>query len=126
MGVFELGRTLRDPMAFRSVIDRLGRRQGVFTIAAAAAGEEAQEIEQLGHGVLSYTLLAAVRAVPSGPLEGKTLHPSNPRGLADVLDWFGFASGHVPRLAQRYLGKPQYVQTSGQGKSFLVLPASGQ
>lgn len=125
-GVFELGRTLRDPMAFRTVIDRLGRRQGVFTIAAAAAGEEAQEIEQLGHGVLSYTLLAALRAVPSGPLEGKTLHPGNPRGLADVLDWFGFASGHVPRLAQRYLGKPQYVQTSGQGKSFLVLPASEQ
>jgi len=124
--ILELGRTLRDPMAFRTFIDRLGQRRGVFTIAAAAAGEEAQEIERLGHGVLTYALLAALRAGPPGPLQGKALQPANPQGAADVLDWFSFASGHVPRLTRRFLGKEQYVQTSGQGKSFPVLPASGE
>jgi hypothetical protein len=121
--MLQSGRTLRDPVAFRSFIDRLGQRQGVFTIAAAAAGEEAQEIEELSHGALTYALLAALRAVPPGPLEGRALHPGNPRGLADVMDWFSFASGHVPHLTERFLGKEQAVQTSGQGRSFAVLPA---
>lgn len=121
--ILELGRTLRDPMAFRGVVERLGRRKGVFTIAATAAGKEAQEVGELKHGALTYALLAAMEAVPPGPLEGKTLRPGNPQGVADVLEWFSFASGHVPRLTRRYLGSEQFVQTSGQGTSFLVLPA---
>ncbi len=111
-------------MAFRGVVERLGRRKGVFTIAATAAGKEAQEVGELEHGALTYALLAGMGAVPPGPLEGKTLRPGNPQGVADVLEWFSFASGHVPRLTQRYLGSEQFVQTSGQGTSFLVLPAS--
>ncbi|NQT15325.1 MAG: hypothetical protein HQ582_21390, partial [Planctomycetes bacterium] len=118
------GRTLRDPMAFRGVVERLGRRKGGCTIAATAAGNEAQEGAELEHGALTYALLAALDAVPPGPLEGKTLRPGNPQGVADVLEWFSFASGHVPRLTRRYLGSEQFVQTSGQGASFFVLPVS--
>ena len=124
--VVQMGQGLRDPVAFRDLVDRLGRRQGVFSIAATAAGDEAQEMPELGHGVLTYTLLAALRAAPPGPLDEKYLHASNVRGQVDVLEWFSFASGHVPRLTQRYLGRPQYVQTSGQGQSFPVLPIGRQ
>ena len=42
---------------------------------------------------------------------------------SDVLEWFSYASGHVPRLTKQYLGQEQYVQTGGQGRSFPVLPA---
>lgn len=117
-----LGRRGRDPFAFRGAMDKLGQRQGLFTIAAAAAGEEAQEINELGHGVLTYALLSGMRAVPSGPLVGRTLQSSDPNGLADVLEWFSFASGQVPRLTKRYLGREQDVQVGGQGTSFPVLP----
>jgi WD40 repeat protein len=113
----------RDPFALRGAVERLSRSQGVFTIAAAAAGEEAQEVQELGHGVLTYALLAGLRAVEGGPLEGKEwIKPNNPERVADVLEWFSFASGQVPRLTRKYFGREQDVQSSGQGNSFPLLP----
>jgi len=124
-GALKISRQGEGPFGFRGAIEKLGQRQGVFTIAASAAGQEAQEIEQLGHGVLTFALLAGLRAVPpGGPLEGLAVGPSGPEGTVDVLDWFSFASGHVPRLTKRYLGQMQDVQTAGQGTSFSVLPAT--
>ena len=124
-GALGISRQGRDPFAFRGAIEKLGTSPGVFTIAASAAGEEAQEIGELGHGVLTYALLAGLRAVPpGGPLDNLAVQPAGPDGLADVLEWFSYASGHVPRLTKRYLGQEQDVQTSGHGTSFLVLPVN--
>jgi len=123
-GALKISRQGEGPFGFRGAIEKLGQRQGVFTIAASAAGQEAQEIEQLGHGVLTYALLAGLRAVPpGGPLEGLAVGPSDAKGTLDVLDWFSFASGHVPRLTERYLRRQQHVQTSAQGTSFSILSA---
>ena len=122
-GALGISRQGRDPFAFRGAIEKLGTSPGVFTIAASAAGEEAQEIGELGHGVLTYALLAGLRAVPpGGPLDNLAVQPAGPDARADVLEWFSYASGHVPRLTKRYLGQEQDVQTSGHGTSFLVLP----
>jgi len=120
-----LGRQGRGAFDFRGAIDKLGNQQGVFTVAAASAGEEAQEIEQLGHGALSYTLLAGLRAVAFGPLKDQGIEPNDPDGVASVLEWFSFAATHVPKLTERYLGQSQQIETSGQGTAFLFLPASG-
>jgi uncharacterized caspase-like protein len=121
-GAVGLARTARNPFAFRGEVERLTRQQGVFTIAATAAGDEAQEVRELGHGVLTYTLLAGLRAADREPVQGLSVEPSNPQRVADVLEWFSFASGQVPRLTRRYFGREQEVQTSGQGSSFPVLP----
>jgi hypothetical protein len=121
-GAVGLTRAGRNPFAFRGVIEKLGRSQGVFTLAAAAATEEAQEVKELGHGVLSYTLLAGLGAVQQGPLKEQVIRPDNPERVASVLEWFNFASGQVPRLSKRYLGREQDVQMSSQGQSFPVLP----
>jgi hypothetical protein len=121
-GAVGLARAGRNPFAFRGAIERLSRATGVFTIAAAASGEEAQEVPELGHGVLSYALLAGLNAVGGGPLADQPLRPGNPERVADVLEWFSFASGQVPRLTRRYFGREQDVQTAGQGSSFPVLP----
>ena len=87
------------------------------------AGIRSKEIEELEHGVLTYALLAAMRAAPpGGPLEGLAIQPTSPDGRVDVLEWFSYASGHVPRLTKRYLGQEQDVRTSGQGSSFSILP----
>ncbi len=118
----KMSRGGRDPFAFRGAVERLGRAQGVFTIAAAAAGEEAKEAKELGHGVLTYALLAGLRAVDGGPLTDQSVRPEGGEAVADVLGWFQFASGQVPRLTKKYFGREQDVQTSGQGTSFPVLP----
>jgi len=59
----------------------------VFTIAASAAAEEAKESKQLGHGLLTYALLAGLGAVKEGPLEGKRIEPSSPDQTVYVLEW---------------------------------------
>ena len=115
----------QDEVGLRGAIDRLGRERGVFTIAASAAGEEAQEIEQLKHGVLTYALLAGLDAVPFGPLQNQGIEPLDPEGVADVLEWFSFATTHVPQLTERYLGQRQEIETSGHGTAFLLLPSNG-
>jgi uncharacterized caspase-like protein len=122
-GALQLGQRGLDTFDFRGVIENLGQQRGVFTVAASSATAEAQEIGDLGHGVLTYALLAGMRAAPAeGPLEGLTIQPSNPDGTVDILEWFSYAAGHVPRLTKRYLGVEQNVQISGQGRSFAVLP----
>jgi WD40 repeat protein len=121
-GAAGLIRKGRNPFAFRGAIETLGRSQGAFTLAAAAASEEAQEVEELGHGVLSYALLAGMKAVDTGPLKDEAIHPGNPERVASVLEWFNFASGQVPRLTKKYFGREQDVQSGGQGNSFPLLP----
>ncbi len=121
-GALALASKGRSGFALRGAIERLSRTQGIFTIAAASASEEAKEAKQLGHGVLSYALLAGLKAVDGGPLDGQSIRPSNPEGVVDVLEWFTFASGQVPRLTEKLYGAAQDVQTSGQGSSFPVLP----
>lgn len=120
-GAMELAHDGADPFAFRGAIAELGKRQGVFVLAASAANEEAQEVDDLGHGVLTYALLAGLRAVPPGPLESRVLHPTDPTGAVDVLEWGSYASGQVPFLTKRYFGREQNIQMSGSGASFPLL-----
>jgi len=112
----------RSGFALRGAIERLSRTQGVFTIAAASATEEAKESKELGHGVLSYALLAGLKGVNRGPLDGKAVQPSGPERVVDVMEWFTFAAAQVPRLTEKLYGVSQDVQTSTQGNSFPVLP----
>jgi WD40 repeat protein len=111
----------RAAIGLRGAIERLGRATGVFAIAAAAPGQEAHEVAELGHGVLSYSLLAGLHDVQSGPLRDQPI-ASAPDHIADALTWFAFASTQVPQLTRRYFGTEQDVQTTTQGMSFPVLP----
>jgi hypothetical protein len=111
----------RSGVGFRKAIERQARTQGIFTIAAAAATAEAQESAKLGHGVLSYALLAGLKAVDRGPLEGQAAQPGS-EGVVDVLEWFNFAAGRVPRLTEQLYGAAQDVQLGAQGVSFPILP----
>jgi hypothetical protein len=121
-GALALAMKARSGFALRGAIERLARSQGVFTIAAASATEEAQESSELGHGVLSYALLAALRGVNSGPLESKHVQPGSSDRVVDIMEWFTFAAGQVPRLTEMYYGAAQDVQTSTQGQNFPLLP----
>lgn len=112
----------RSGFAFRGAIERLARASGVFTIAASSATEEAQESKELRHGVLTYALLAGLKAVDTGPLADKHAQPSGSDRVVDTLEWLNFAAGHVPRITERLYGSPQDVQIGVLGQSFPVLP----
>ena len=99
----------RSGVSFRKAIERQARTQGIFTIAAASATAEAQESAKLGHGVLSYALLAGLKAVDGGPLEGQPA-PAGADGVVDVMEWFNYAAGRVPRLMETLYGSAQDVQ----------------
>lgn len=109
-------------LKLRGAIERLARSQGRFTIAAAAATEEAQESRELGHGVLSYSLLACFKAVDRGPLVGKPIAPSTPDGVIGIMQWFTYAAEEVPRLTEKIYGTPQDVQFRNDGANFPLLP----
>jgi uncharacterized caspase-like protein len=112
----------RNPDAFRGEIERLYHAHGIPILAAAAATEEAQEPEVLKHGVLTYALLAGLRAVDAGPLERVWVQTPNPSQVVDVSEWFSFAAGHVRQLTRQYCGSEQNVQIGGRSESFPVLP----
>jgi WD40 repeat protein len=121
-GALGLGKTARTPFALRGAVERLARNQGVHAIAAAAANDEAQEVKELGHGLLTYALLAGLKAADRGPLAEDWVRPSSAEGVVDVLEWFTFAAGRVPRLSKKYFGREQEVEQRSEGRSFPVLP----
>lgn len=117
-----LGRRGRNPFAFRGAIERLSHSQGVFILAAAGKGEEAAEVTEYGHGLLTYSLLAALKAVDRGPLKDQWLRPTGDEPVVGVLEWFSYATIHVPQIARNQFGLTQEVQMSGEGASFPLLP----
>ena len=120
-GTIRISRTARSPFAFRGALERLSRSQGIFTLAATSATDEAQEVPDLGHGVLTYALLAAMGAVDQGPLRTQPLKRSEEH-VVQVRDWFSFAQDKVPRLTSLYFGEEQFVGFSGSGSDFPILP----
>jgi hypothetical protein len=114
----------RNPFAFRGAMERFSRAQGVYSLAATPADELAAESKELGHSILTYALLAGLQAVESGPLKGQTLKAGDGGGV-DVLAWFRYARRQVPGLYERYVGRPQQVELSGEdqpGFPLLTLP----
>ncbi|MCA9005528.1 MAG: hypothetical protein KDA70_09675, partial [Planctomycetaceae bacterium] len=119
-GALAINRTARDPFAFRGALVRLSRAQGHYVIGASAASQQAQETSQLKHGLLTYTLLAGMKAVNEGPLVGQTVNASDK--VVKVRDWFGYAQDKVPLLTKLYFGEEQFIEFTGRGESFPVLP----
>ena len=72
--------------------------------------------------MLTYALLAGLGAVDQGPLAGKHVQPNGPDRVVDVMEWFTFAAGQVPRLTEKLFGAAQDVQTSTLGSDFPLLP----
>lgn len=114
--------TGRDPFAFRGAIETLKRSNGAHTLAAAASGQEAKEVDELGHGVLTYALLAGVGAASGGPLADRPILPGDPSNVVSVLEWFSYAAGHVPRLTEKYFQAQQQVSLNSAEQVFPLIP----
>lgn len=111
----------RNPFAFARAIRTLSRTQGIHTIAAAAASEDTIEINELKHGVLTYSLLSGLQALDSSDSSAD----GNKDGIVTVLEWFSHAAEEVPKLTEKFLGTAQDIQIDNHHESFPVLPVKG-
>ena len=109
----------RNPLEFQRAFETFRRSTGSHVIAAATASQDAEEIRDLGHGALTYALLAGLGAVDKGPL--KTQAASTKNGLVQVRDWLSFAQDMVPALTKLYYGREQLVDVFAEGRSFPIL-----
>jgi WD40 repeat protein len=103
-----------NPFAFRGAIERFHRAQGVYCLAGSAESEKAWECEPLGHGVLTYTLLAGLNAVEKGDLKGTVIPTAAGDHRVNVLDWLQFARRNVSPLYERYASRRQHVELRGE------------
>jgi len=94
-------------------------------IGASAATEQARELADLGHGILTYSLLAGLGAVEGGPLRERPIRPQDSDQVVDVMEWFSYAASHVPRLTREYFAAAQNAQMWNQQETFPVLPLVG-
>jgi hypothetical protein len=120
-GVITASRFARDPFALQKTLEQMSRSSGSFIVAATAAGDEALDIQDLGHGALSYALLAGLGAVDRGPLKDRSVQPKD-RNLVTVRDWFGFAQDEVPSLTRSYHRREQFVYFLPGQTNFPILP----
>ena len=100
-GAFSLNHAARSPFAFQKALEQMGPHQGSFIIAATAAKAEAQEVPELGHGVLTYALLAGLGATDSGPFAGKPC-------IRPTAAWWASAIGS-PLPKTRFPHWPSYT-----------------
>jgi WD40 repeat protein len=106
--------------AVRGSVQRLGWKYGLLTVAGAASSQAAMESDQLGHGVLSYALLAALNAVDGGPLAGNPIELTTAQ-VVETADWVKYARSRVPPLTKTIFGREQEVQYNQEGRSFPIL-----
>jgi streptogramin lyase len=102
----------------RGAVERLARSYGVHLLAATGYTSKAVEFPELGHGALTYALLAAA-GIDRGPLKDRPV--DSPVGEVEVMDWFHFAADHAGTLLEKLTGSPQGVQSSSQAKAFPIL-----
>jgi WD40 repeat protein len=88
-------------------IDRLKDRTGFFVLMGSAADAVSYEATQFGQGLLTYSLLKAMK--------GASLRDGT---FADVMTLFGYAADEVPELARNVGGIQRPLVASPRGSSF--------
>jgi hypothetical protein len=91
---------------------KLARSSGTFLIAASTADQYAVEVPELGHGVLTYALLAGLGQgkKPAAPL--------NTQGEVTVNSLLRYLTDEVPRLSEKYHGFRQEIVQFSTGQDF--------
>jgi hypothetical protein len=92
----------RAPAAERAALEMLVRAEGLFIIAASTRQQEAIEVPELGHGILTYALLSGLGAIGDATLPAViTMH-----------QLLSYVSQKVPELATRFARTTRQVPVS--------------
>ncbi|MFC2112840.1 caspase domain-containing protein, partial [Bacteroidota bacterium] len=91
---------------------QLSRSSGVHVMAAAGSEQYATEVESLGHGLFTYTLLEAI----DGGADGA------PRdGNVTIYELKAYINDQLPELSQAYKGSTQWPYTFSIGHDFPLI-----
>lgn len=94
----------------RKNLSRLARTYGIHVMAAAAKGQFALELEELGHGAFTYTLLEG--------LDGKADLSGD--GIISVRELMGYVEGRLPGLSEEKSGESQFPVIDSKGQDFPI------
>jgi uncharacterized caspase-like protein len=98
--------------AEEKAVKMLARSYGVYLIAASTRQQEAYEVPELGHGVLTYALLNGLGE------KGEPQAPMVSEGIVTVGSLIEYVYAQVPELTEKYRHQKQYVVTSTTGTNF--------
>ncbi|TMI62770.1 MAG: hypothetical protein E6H07_15295 [Bacteroidetes bacterium] len=82
-------------------IDKLNEKSGLFILSASASGKNAYELGRLSQGLLTYSLLKAIKLQPDILENGKYLNLSR---------WFSAAEKTVSEISSEIVGERQEPQ----------------
>jgi uncharacterized caspase-like protein len=95
----------------RKALSQLSRSTGVHVIAASSKDQFAAEVNDLGHGVFTYTLLEGLKGKASGGTETVT-----------VRKLMGYVEERLPDITKKYKQEAQSPVVDSRGMDFpLVL-----
>ncbi len=95
----------------RRALVQLAHATGIHLMAASTKDQVASEIQELGHGVFTYTLLKGLSGAADGG--GKD-------GVVTVLELQAFLEAQLPILSEKYKAQPQYPVSKLDGMDFPV------
>jgi len=88
---------------------QLTRATGTHIVAASTADQLASEVDELKHGVFTYTMLQALNGEADG----------SPRdGVVTVREAMSYVEEQLPILSEKYRTKPQYPVAESHGQDF--------
>lgn len=97
--------------ADRKRIQSVSRTAGIHVLAATEKNQLAVELENLGHGAFTYTVLEA--------LSGRA-DRSPPDGTLNATEVLNYAVAEVPVVAFKYTQSEQFPTVYSQGSDFMV------
>ncbi len=103
----------RDAVGVERAQRRLARSSGTILIAASTATQFAKEIPALGHGVLTYSLLAGLGLPGAAPKASV-----NARGQITINALLGQVADLVPELTAKYHASEQHPVQASTGQDF--------
>lgn len=97
-------------VAEEKAIAQLSRSTGTYFIAASGSEQFATEVETLGHGVFTYSVIQAFKGACGS--QGGRLTVNLLKGCVEDL---------VPELSKEYKGQPQFPTGYGFGQDFPIV-----
>jgi len=98
-------------VAEEKAIVQLARSTGLAVIAASGQDQYATEIQAIGHGVFTYTILEGLKGAADGGIKD---------GKITVGEIRSFASDYIPEISAKYKGTPQYPTSFISGQDFPI------
>jgi len=91
---------------------QLSRSSGVHVMAAAGSEQYATEVESLGHGIFTFTILEALDGAADGaPADGNVT----------IYELKAYLNDQVPELSRKYKGSTQWPYTFSIGHDFPLI-----